>query len=329
MRHIALLCFAAFSFVSLACSDDNDPGPTDGSRDFQGSIDPNSGTFLLQSIDSTTVDGVRIHVDLIGSDLEIDPQTSTVALSVSVRNSGNVSLYAPGEIVIHNLVPTTVWPVNADRTDCLPMIRPGIDSRGCRFAFDYSALLGDDGILSPSETSAAKRWRFKDPNLVGFSFGAAARFGLGPDRPRIEGVVFSDKNANGHRDPDEMGFGGGTIQVNGPGLDSVMIRVPEDGHYAFPVSQPGLYNLLATPPPTFAPVRPTTPNPLQILLPPGPGGLPESYLHADFGFANDDLPVRPEPIGFWDGPRGFAGARSLRPPQHPAEGVDPGIAGGL
>jgi hypothetical protein len=68
------------------------------------------------------------------------------------------------------------------------------------------------------------------------------------------------------------------------------------------VTQPGLYNLLATPPPTFAPVRPTTPNPLQILLPPGPGGLPQSYLHADFGFANDDLPVRPEPVRFWDGP---------------------------
>ena len=58
------------------------------------------------------------------------------------------------------------------------------------------------------------------------------------------------------------------------------------------------------PPPTFAPVHATTPNPLQVILPPGPGGIPESYLHADFGFAND-FPPPPgdaEPVGFWEDP---------------------------
>ena len=296
VRISALLLIAALSFLGIACSQtDPDPNSGDGSRDFQGSIDPSTGTFLLESIDSTTVDGVRIRVDLIGSNLEIDPESSVVALDVRIRNSGNVALYAPGEIVIHHLSPPTVWVMNADRTDCLRATSsvPG----GCWYGFDYSGLLGDDGILSPEETSGAKRWRFNDPELVGFSFGAEAKFGLGPDRPHIEGTVFADANENGHRDVGEPGAGGGHIMVSGPETDSLIVQVPGDGHYAFPVAKAGLYTLLAVPPPTFAPVHATTPNPLQILLPPG-----ESYLHADFGFANDELPVLPEPVGFWDGP---------------------------
>jgi len=298
VRKSALLLGIAFSLLGLACSDSGDPGgnPGDGSHDFQGSIDPGANTFVLESIDSTTVDGVRIHVDLLGSNLEVDPESSLVALDVRIRNSGNVALYAPGEIVIHHLSPPTVWVTNADRTDCLRMNSiPG----GCWFGFNYSELLGDDGILSPEEISGAKRWRFNDPELVGFSFGAEAKFGLSPDRPRIEGTLFADVNENGHLDPGEPGFGGGHIEVNGPGLDSLVVQVPPDGHYMFPVTEAGLYTLLAVPPPTFAPVHSTTPNPLQILLPAG-----ESYLHADFGFANDQPPPLGDarPIGFWEGP---------------------------
>jgi hypothetical protein len=303
--HLAAVLIV-FSVLGLACSQTTDPtrNPSDGSRDFQGSVDPSARTFLLESIDSTTVTGVRIRVDLLGSNLEVNPETFEVALDVRVRNAGEVALYAPGEIVIHDMNPSTVWPENADRTECLPTMRPGLDSRLCLFAFDYSRLLGDDGVLSSGETSAAKRWRFKDPGLVGFSFGAAARFGLSPDRPRIEGTVFADVNANGHRDLGEPGFGGGMITANGPGLDSLSIQVPEDGHFMFPVTESGLYTLLASPPPTFAAVHATTPNPLQILLPLGTDGVPESYLHADFGFAND-MPPPPQdaqPVGFWDGP---------------------------
>ncbi len=295
LRNSAVLFVAALTFFGLGCSDNDGPGgnPGDGSRDFLGSIDPGANTFVLQSLDSTTVDGVRIQVDLLGANLEVDPESSVVALDVRVRNSGNVPLYAPGEIDIELHEPCVV-PENADRSDCLPCARI---CPCCTYAFDYSALLGEDALLSPNETSAPKRWRFHDPGLNAFSFAAKARFGLGPDRPRIEGTVFADKNANGHFDAGEMGFGGGHIEVNGPMINSVTVQVPEDGHFVIPVTDPGLYSLLAVPPPTFAPVHPTTPNPLQVLVPPG-----ESYLHADFGFANDELPVLPPPVGFWEGP---------------------------
>jgi len=296
VRDSAVLLIAALSFLGLACSDSGDPAGNagDGSRDFQGSIDPNAGTFVLQSIDSTTVNGVRIRVDLIGSNLEVDPDSSIVALDVSIHNAGNSPLYAPGEIIIGMREPCIV-PENADRSDCLPC---AMICGCCVYAFDYSSRLGEDSILSPGETSGARRWQFKDPGLHAFSFLARARFGLGPDRPRIEGTVFADKNANGHFDDGEAGFGGGHIEVNGPMINSVTIQVPGDGHYVIPVTAPGLYSLLAVPPPTFAAVHPTTPNPLQVLLPDG-----ESYLHADFGFANDVPPPGDvQLVGFWEEP---------------------------
>jgi len=301
---VALVFALATAF--LGCSDSTNPSgtPSDGTRDFQGSIDPTARSFVLKSIDSTGVGGIRIRVDLIGSNLRVDPDLLVVSLDVAVRNLGQGPLHAPGEIDIHDIAPPMVWVLNADRVDCPPRMGPGIDSRLCRFAFDYSTLLGDDLVLSPGETSGAKRWSFRVPGLTGFSFGATARFGLEPGRPRIEGTVWSDGNANGVREPEEPGFGGGTIVVNGPGLDSLVVMVPESGHYVVPVTKAGLYVLLAVPPPTFAAVRPTTPNPLQVLLPPGPDGLPESYLHADFGFANEipPPPGEPEPVRFWEGP---------------------------
>jgi hypothetical protein len=291
------------ALIAAGCSDSTEPqGTADlGSRDFQGAVDPGHGTFLLETIDSTTGTGVPIQVDLIGSNLEVNAELSRVSFDVAVRNRGDVPLHAPGEIVVFNLVPWTVYPLNADRADCPPRMGPLPDSRDCRFAYDYSALLGDDAILSPGEVSQAKRWVFQVPGLTPFSFGAGARFGLTPDRPRIAGVVFADANENGHLDPGEPGFGGGTIQVNGPGLDSLVVTVPPEGAYAIPIENAGLYTLFAVPPPTFAPVRSTTPNPLQVLILNGADGRPQSYLHADFGFANERPDSIPD-VGFWDGP---------------------------
>jgi hypothetical protein len=307
-----LPCLAALALglAAAGCSDSTAPpsGSDTGSGSFQGSVDPAGPSFVLDSIDSVIVDGVRVRVDLIGSNLVVDPATHTVSLDVAIRNAGSMALYGPAEVVIFDLKPYMVEPINPDRVEnCPPRESPIIDSRGCRYGFDYSALLGDDGILRPGEISASKTWSFHLAEMTAFSFGATARFGITPDRPRIAGTVFADPNRNGQQDPDEPGFGGGTITVNGPGADGVTLMVPPDGHYVVPIGESGLYSLLAVPPPTFAPVMSTTPNPLQVLIVSGADGNPESYLHADFGFANEIFPPPPPPdsvgtVGFWDGP---------------------------
>jgi hypothetical protein len=305
---LTVLLALSLGLAAAGCSDSTAPssGSNTGSGSFQGSIDPGASSFVLDSIDSVIVGGIRVRVDLIGSNLRIDTADHTVSLDVAIRNAGSLPLYGPAEVVIFDLNPYMVEAINPDRVEnCPPRESPIIDSRGCRFAWDYSMLLGDDGILSAGETSAAKTWRFHLAEMTAFSFGASARFGITPDRPRIAGTVFADPNRNGQRDPDEAGFGGGTITVNGPGADGVTVMVPPDGHYVVPITQGGLFSLLAVPPPTFAAVVPTTPNPLQVLIVSGADGNPESYLHADFGFANEIFPPPPDSVGtvgFWDGP---------------------------
>ena len=66
--------------------------------------------------------------------------------------------------------------------------------------------------------------------------------------------------------------------------------VGPDGHYSFPVEMPGLYSLHFDPMiDTFAPIGFSTPNPLEVLLVPGPDGQPGSFLDANFGMFNDFL----------------------------------------
>ncbi|MDX1740251.1 MAG: hypothetical protein R3178_03120, partial [Rhodothermales bacterium] len=74
-----------------------------------------------------------------------------------------------------------------------------------------------------------------------------------------------------------------------PGLTDRIVSVDGDGRYAIAVREAGLYSLWAMPPPTFAPVEPTTSNPLEVVLLRGSDGDVQSFLEADFGWANSPL----------------------------------------
>ena len=282
------------------CSHSSRPGGAvpDGTGEFAGVFDPGEESFTLTLVDSQPPGGVPVPVALIGSNLRF--AGNILLVDVAVENRGNLPLYAPGEVVIHDLAPRTVMPTNADWVQCPPIDGPLPNNTGCLFGFDYSGLLGNDGILQPNEISAPRTWRFQVLEPGGFSFGATVRFALEPSRARIAGQVFWDANENGQLDPNEDPFGGGAVFLSGPGkAPEIRLNVPMDGRYSFPVELPGFYTLRAEPPPTFAPVYATTPNPLEIVLPASPGGGPESYLDAHFGFAN--LPLAP-PLLFWAGP---------------------------
>jgi hypothetical protein len=283
--------------LPLGCADPTPPTTTggDGTGFFLGDIDPQSGKILFKSIQSPGPDGLPIHVVLLGDNLKVDPSTNRVSLDVSVRNEERRHLYAPAEIIVSDLNPMTILLVNADWTLCDDMTMGPFPSH-CSFGLDYSGLLGGDGVLGPGEESGSRTWVFIVPDLVGFSFGAAARFSLEPDQARIAGTFFWDHNADGVMNPDESGAGGGTLMVTGPDLGSRTLFVGEDGKYSFGVKQPGLYTLLAAPPPTFAPVRFTTPNPLEVVLPVVDGKV-QSFLHADFGITNAWSP----PVIIYDG----------------------------
>ncbi|MBT8401117.1 MAG: hypothetical protein KJO98_11620 [Rhodothermia bacterium] len=286
------------ALFAVGCSDNVGPdadNPTDGIGLFSGEIDPSTGSILLKTLEVEGTDAVPVRIELHGRFVRDRTPEGSIGLAVAVRNVDSKALYATAELVLTDFRPETVTP-HFDFADWIicPTTTGGDTTgvgttTGCGFGYVYSELLGDDGVLSPGETSGEKLMVFVNPNNVSFSFNVEARFGMQPNRPRIAGVFFSDHNGNGVRDPNEPPFGGGWVNVTGPGIDSVTVGVGADGTYSIGVREPGLYNLWAVPPPTFAPVEPTTSNPLEVVLLPGPNGLPQSFLHADFGWVNAPL----------------------------------------
>jgi hypothetical protein len=294
---VLALCVLALAACSKSTDPENRP-PSSGGAHFTGSIDPGTQSFVLESVDIPVPDGVPVRVELVGSNLQVDATGDSVTLDVALRNADMRALYPMVRAWISALVPETVVPRGYDILQCPDSTRP-VD---CWYGWDYSQRLGDDGILSPGELSGARQWRFHAPALTSFAFAARVDIGLNPDLPRIAGLFFNDPNENGHVDPDEGAVGGGSVQIVGPGLDGTTVSVGEDGRWALRVQQSGLFTLIAVPPPTFAEVHFTTPNPLQVLLLPGADGSPHSFLHADFGMANGPPPGIYPPVQFTDAP---------------------------
>lgn len=223
----ALVSGVLAAFTILGCSDTTDPitaDSGDGFGDFQGQIDPTAGTFVMKTLDVPHPDGTPVRIELLGRfvrDRTIPERPGEVPFLVSIRNIDHRSLYAPAEIALSRFEPTSVSVLNSDWTTC------GRDSTGdstfvkvgdeCYYGFNYTRLLGEDGVLSPGETSGERLWVFYDPEMVSFSFAARARFGMVSGRPVIAGTFFSDPNRNGEWEDTEPTFGGGGGTGDRPG----------------------------------------------------------------------------------------------------------------
>jgi len=303
---VALVALLALGLGLGSCSDSTQPEPTatDAAGQFEGNIDPVENSFVLRSLETPVPGEEPLRVELIGRLLTVEPSSEEISLEVAIRNVDRRPLYAPAEVVIFDLEPPVVTAVNADWTDCGDSTNPAGRPGECAYGFDYSDALGGDAALLSGETSEFRLWVFHAPDLGGFSFGAHVHFSFVAERPRIAGLFFDDRNENGHHDRSEGPFPGGWVEVTGPGVHGLRVRVGPDGRYAFPIHETGLYTLTGYPPPTasIAPVRFTTPNPLEVVILPGPGGLPQSYLEANFGLVTDLPPGDFPPVILIDEP---------------------------
>jgi hypothetical protein len=286
------------TLLLVGCSDSTAPSsqnPADGGAVFDGAFDPDGASFLLQRIEDPIPGRLPIYVDLIGSNVRIDETEETVSVDVAIRNAGRESLYAPATIWVNRFVPAGVSPLNADFVRDAPEEPVSKDVLGS-YGFDYSDLLGEDAVLESDEISQPKTWILHDPGLGSFSFAAAAEFGMEPDRPVIAGMIFNDSNRNGVRDADEGPYFEGGVTVRFPDGELVHAGRDENGLYRVPVTEPGLYRV------TFVSVLAciscycvTTPDPLQVLLTPGPDGQPSSFEHADIGIYPGSCTEPPPP----------------------------------
>jgi len=268
------------------------PQPDAGEAQVSGVLDPGAGTFVLQTLDAAPPDRfAHVPVQLIGSNLQIDPTIEIVSLDVAIHNQGDLPLYAPAVVWLTRFLPPGVTVINADLVvapdDTIPSIPVPLDTPPppSIWGFEYSALLGGDEVLQPGETSGTKTWEFHVPDLVAFSFAARATFGLVQDLPRLAGLCFEDRNRNGIMDRGEDPAPGGTVRMRAPEGQVLEAHPGPAGRYVFPIETAGLYQLRYLPPlrPHFLDPHFTTPNPLQVLVTQGPDGRPRSYLTANFG----------------------------------------------
>jgi hypothetical protein len=290
--------FFAAMFVIGGCSGEpTGPGQPAGGTplaSFQADLDPGASSFVITRVPGSRPGQVPVEVELVGSNLVSDPLTMTVSLDVAIRNLSGTRLTIPAQVWLSDLRPAGIEVLSSNFFDppwrASPAAAPGAGAQPAEpagpthFGFDYSSLVGPDSVLSPEESSQARVWQFRVPNLASFSFAAAATFGGEPGGPVISGVVFQDLDGDGVRDPDDPPFSGG-ITLRRPSGVTAGTRTLDGGAYTFPASEVGLHRLTFEKPPLdcLCEVVETTPNPLQLVLLPDADGRPISYLHADFG----------------------------------------------
>ena len=264
-------------FLVLSCSLTSTTGPGDDPI-AGGSFDPDAESFVLERIVTTSPDLEPVIVELVGSNVVVDSSGETVSVDVAIRNVGEHALHPPATIWLGEFRPRDVRPINADVL--LPTEGPIDDTWG----YLYDDTFGNDGVLTPGETSDKRLWRFHDPGGRPFSFAIGGEFSTAPGAS-ISGMAFIDRNQNGVRDPDEEPFETGwLVRLTTPDGEGLETEPREGGRYAFRVDRPGLYRVefIVLIEPVYCV---TTSNPLEVLLTPGPDGGPRSFENADFGFA--------------------------------------------
>jgi hypothetical protein len=277
----SLAPFALVASLLAGCSDSTTTppaAPEDDGAMFDATVDPSQSAFVLQRVEQSDPGVPRVRVDLIGTNLTVDPDEETVSIDVAIRNISDEPLAGPIIVWLGRFRPDSVVPLNSDFDDAMIVLPADFP-----FGYMYSEELGDDAVLDPEETSGTRTWIFSDPNLLPFTFAARVEVSPPPARPHIGGVVFLDLNRNGALDRGEPRIGAGEITMTRPDGGVAVTHPDPSGRYVFRVEEPGLYSLFYEGG-LGAPFNcTTTPNPLRVILVTGPNGELKSVDDAHFG----------------------------------------------
>jgi hypothetical protein len=100
----------------------------------------------------------------------------------------------------------------------------------------------------------------------------------------MSGICFRDENRDGTLDPTERRLEGGRVVARGPEGRELVAQADSVGRWTVPVDVAGLWSVRYTPPVIDGGTWVfTTPNPLSVVMVPGPDGLPVNFDRADFG----------------------------------------------
>jgi len=101
----------------------------------------------------------------------------------------------------------------------------------------------------------------------------------------ISGLVFFDANANAVFDSSEGGVREGVLLLTAPDGTSTRTHPIDRVTLRSAPGEVGMYRLALEGPFTSGGCESRPQNPIEVLLPPGPHGLPQSYERALFGIA--------------------------------------------
>jgi hypothetical protein len=266
----------ALALLTLGCGSDQPLDPDGANLDTH--VDPAGGSFRIAVTALTGNEGVVLE----GEDLVVDRERGQVSFRGALVNTSPNPLYAPIRLVLTHIDPPSIASVDPD----------GRTEAGEPY-YDWSDQAGNDGILSPGETSQRVKMSFSDPDRQAFSLGALLDSNLGPAKNAIGGSVFLDRRPNGRRDRDEQGIPDIRLELIANGRTTGETTTDPDGRYVFLGLAPGLYAVHAA----ARDLATATPNPLHVALVPIGDGDAASFLHADFAcFRRADPGSAPPPV---------------------------------
>lgn len=282
------------------CSESTDPAETPADGLASGAVDPAAGRILFKTVVLDMPPVGRARLELLGSDMILDPDGQHIDLTVRVRNAGDAALPGALWIWLEDFVPPEVSVANADTTQPpQPSLLPVMP---WAFAFIYNEEFGADGVLEPGEVSAARVWRFRTMEQEPFGFGLRLERGSDPDGPAISGRCFWDEDRDGVPDRGEPALFPGRVRVVAPDGAMAEMFIDERGGYRYPLTAAGLYTVSYHQDfETFAPIVFSTPNPRHVVITAGADGDLLGFHGAHFGAHNLYEPG-PPPVRFTDLP---------------------------
>lgn len=262
------LCSVLALFAS--CNDPQSPVSPGGDTTYRGLYD-SGGNF---EFNIETPGGDLSALRLVARDLIFDVSSQQLHAQVSILNTGSEALPGPNAVLIDEIDPESVVPVNALPLRCPTPLR-------CLGGWEYihEGTYGGDAVLSPGETSSPIEWIFADSTGQGFSFRAALRTGDATRSGVISGSVFADANGDGRRQASESGLAGVAVTLV-HGDSTTTIATGTTGGFEFQVGEAGLYEVLRE---ASADCDPTTPSRRQVFIVMRPDGSLSGYSGLAFG----------------------------------------------
>jgi len=258
---------------AAGCRPVSDPLQTETTAGLWADIPPDHADFSMTFDKATSAEtGLQGPFVLRGFDLHYVDSLGILSVNLSVTNESNTSHPEPVRLRFDRLLPESIRVVDADN---------GLEGPGAELQFEFA---NDDAQWTPGETSLPRPLSLEV--APGLSVGFLAELLVGAEAPggSISGVVWSDLDADGVRDPLEPGLDGILVVLDGDvsspsgSLHRETITDP-DGSYRFAGLESGVYFVS---PPAGSGCVATTETPMHVLLV-QQNGVVIDFEGADFG----------------------------------------------